>query len=831
MILAWRLALRDLRGGLGGLTLLAVCLFLGVAAIAGVGSLSASMTAELAAQGRSFLGGDLRVSLAQRQATAKERAVIDALGRVSEGAKLNAMISRQDGAEATLTSLRAIDARYPLIGRLRAAPGALAARPGADGIWLDPALAERIGVRIGDRVRIGQTLLAVQGLIAEEPDALGEGFRLAPASIISLEALARTRLIQPGSIYDWRYRIVTPPGTDVAAQSEALDKAHRAAGWRVQDASDGAPGVRRSVERIGQFLTLIGLASLIIAGIGVGNGVGAYLDAKRSGIATLKTLGATSALIVRVYLIEIALIAGIAIVAALAVGTLLPWIVASVVGSALPVPPRLGLYPAPLATAAAFGLLVAAAFALPPLARARRVGAATLFRGAVDREGRTPIAVAAGSGFAIALAAALAIVLAREPLFAAGVLGSAAGLVALLFALGIGVRTLARRLPRPRRPLLRLAIANLHAPAAQTERMVVALGLGLSLFATLTAIQTSLSAQLRSTVPERAPSFFVLDIPSSEIDRFRSTVHDIAAGATIAEVPSLRGPIVALKGVRVADMPKPPEGAWFLRGDRGLTFARDLPRGSRITEGAWWPADYAGPPLVSMDAEAGEILGLKVGDSITISALGAEVEAKIASFREIDWSSMGFNFVMVFSPGTFEGAPFNYMATVELPQAREAALNQAVARAFPSSSLIRVKDVIATVGGLLGQLATAIAAASSVAIAAGIAVLVGAVIAARRARIYDSVLLKLLGATRPQVLLVQAIEYLLLALLVSAVALGVGMAASWYVMTQMFDLPWSPDFAAVLTTLGIGVAMILVIGLLGSLPALTARPARALRTL
>lgn len=829
MKLAWRLALRDLRGGLGALRLLAICLFLGVAAIAGIGSLSSALTAQLATQGRAFLGGDLQITLSQRRATPVERQAIARLGRVSESAKLNAMIARADGRQATLAALKAVDHAYPLVGRLALAPGALSRR--ADGILLDPALAMRLHVRVGDAVRVGEAQLVVTGLIDDEPDRVGEGFRLAPPAIIDFAGLAATGLVQPGSLYDWRYRIVVPQGTDAPAVAARLKHDFREGRWRVQDSSDGAPGVRRSIDRIGQFLSLVALTALVIAGIGVGNGVGAYLESKRGMIATLKTLGAGSGLILQLFLIEVALVAAVAIVAALLLGAMVPAIVTALAGTALPVPPRLGFYPWPLLQAACYGLLVAFAFALPPLARARRIGATALFRSGVERGSRPSLGVIVGAGAALSLAAALAVFSAREPFFAAAVLGAAAGLVLLLGLLAAGVRHVAGRLPRSRHPLLRLAIANLHAPGAQTDRLVLALGLGLTLFVTLAVIQTNLAGALRSTVPQRAPSFFVLDIPVDGIARFDAIVRAAAPDAEIRAVPSLRGPVVALGDRRVADMKQVPEGAWILRGDRGLTFAADLPAGNRVIAGRWWPRDYAGPALVSMDAEAGRVLGLKVGDRITVSALGVEVPATIASFREIDWGTMGFNFVLIFSPHVFDGAPFNYMATVTVAAAREGAVNRAVTQAFPSSSLIRVRDLIATVGTLFGQLATAVAAAASVAIVAGIAVLVGAVLAARQARVYDAVLLKLLGATRRQILIVQGIEYALLAMIVSLVALAIGIAAGWYVVTGLFDLPWSTDWGIVIATEAIGIGVILTIGLLGSLPALAARPARALRAL
>jgi putative ABC transport system permease protein len=410
-------------------------------------------------------------------------------------------------------------------------------------------------------------------------------------------------------------------------------------------------------------------------------------------------------------------------------------------------------------------------------------------------------------------------------------IASALGLLALLTALGAAIRWTAARLPRPKNPLFRLALANLHRPAAQTGRLVVALGLGLTLFTTLAVIETNLSGQIRTTIPARAPSFFMLDIPVEEVARFRALASEAAPNGDLVTTPSLRGSVVAVKGQRVSEMASIPEGAWFLRGDRGLTYARDVPEGSRIVAGRWWPADYQGPPLVSLDVEAARAAGLQVGDPITVSILGREIDATIASLREINWDTMGFNFVIVFAPGVLESAPHSFMATISMPEAQERPFARAVARGFPTVSAIRVKEIVATVSGLLEQLSVAVRAASSVAILAGIAVLIGALAASRRARVYDSVMLKLLGATRARILAAQALEFGLLAAVVSLIAFAIGAGAGWYVVTRVLELEWAPDWSTVALTLVAGALTTLVIGLLGSLPALAARPARALRTL
>jgi putative ABC transport system permease protein len=582
---------------------------------------------------------------------------------------------------------------------------------------------------------------------------------------------------------------------------------------------------------MGQFLTLVGLASLVIAGIGVGNGVASYLEGKRAGIATLKVLGADSAAIFRIYVVQILAVALAAIMLGLIIGAVAPFAITALAGDVLPIQPGFAIHPMPLATSAAFGLLITLAFALPPLARTRHVPAAGLLRAVFDRAARIDVPTAAAVTAAVAAIVAIAAMTAREPLFSLGFMAAAAGLLLLLALIAWGIRRVAAWLPRPRAPLLRLAVTNLHRPGAQTGALVVALGLGLTLFVTMATIQTSLTAEIRSTVPQRAPSFFVLDIPQTEKDRFTSLVKGTAPDATINMIPALRGSVVAFGGQRVADLKELPEGAWVLRGDRGLTYSAALPRGSTVTAGTWWPKDYRGPPLVSLEEEVAASLGLGVGDTIAVNVLGVEVEARIASLRRVEWDNFGLNYVIVFAPGAIDQAPHNMVATLTVPRAAEAPLARAIPPAFPSSSMLEVRDVVSQITTLLTQMAQAIAAAASIAILAGIAVLIGAIAASRARRIYDSVILKLLGSTRAQILGAQAIEYALLSLVLALLALGLGLGAGWFVITQIFDFSFVPDYAVVLATLVGGAAITFLFGMASSLPILAAKPAAALRSL
>lgn len=830
--LAWRLARRELHARFRGLRLLLVCLFLGVGALAAIGSLTQAIGGELAARGRTILGGDVEFAVSQRGANAEERAAMARLGALSETVRMQSMAIRDTaaGPRTVPVELKAVDGAYPLYGALKLAGGATARAPPEDRVWVAQALVDRLGVRTGDRLRFGNATFTVGGVIADEPDRLGEGFTLGPVAILSTAGMARTGLIQPGSLYETKIR-VRMAGGDPGEAADAIKAAFPSAGWETRTRDRAAPGASRFIDRMGQFLTLVGLAALIIAGIGVGNGVAAYLAARRGSIATLKVLGATSGLIARVYLLQIMTVAGVGIAAGLAVGIAAVPAIVWAAGDVLPVAPTFTVHPLPLALAAAYGLLIALAFAAPPLVAAGEIPAAGLLRGLLDQR-RAPLRkvvpwmATAGIGLV-----GLVVITSREPLFSAGFIAAAAGMLLLLAGFGWLVRRVALGAPRPRRPLLRLAIAAIHRPGARTGTLVVALGLGLTLFVLLAAIRTSLDANIARSVPARAPALFALDVPRDREQDFRAVIARTEPQSTVRTVPALRGTITGYAGTRVADLEEIPDGAWALRGERGLTYAAELPPGSTVVEGRWWSPDYTGPPLVSIDQELADILDLNIGDPITYAVLGVEQQATIASFRRIDWDTMGFNFIMVFSPNAIADVPHNLAATVDLPKGREPAVMQALLPRFPSVSLIEVGGVIGQVRDIVAQMAAAIAAAASIAILAGIAVLIGAITAARETRTYDSVILKTLGATRAQILGAQAIEYALLSVVLAGVAFALGMGGAWYVMTQIFEFDWLPDYAVVLATLAGGAGLTMTIGLLGALPILAARPAQALREL
>jgi putative ABC transport system permease protein len=839
--LAFRLALRELRGGLRGFYIFLACIALGTGAIAAVNSVSRSITDAISTQGQSLLAGDVRFELTNRQATPEELAYLSGLGKVSAATDLRSMARLPDGSDQSLVEVKAVDGAYPLYGTFEADPDQplstlLEQKDGSYGAVVAPLLLDRLNLHVGSELLLGNAKLRITGTIKTEPDAVSEGFGFAPRLLTSRDGLIASGLITTGSLVANVYKIrMDNPTVGLKNIADRSNKAFPQAGWSIRTSDRAAPSLADNITRFSQFLTLVGLTALIVGGVGVANAVRAFLDSKRTTIATFKCLGAPAFVVVMIYLIQIAILALIGIAIGLVIGAVAPLFAAQFMAQFLPISTAPTLYPAALLLATLFGLLTTLGFAILPLGHAREVPATALFREQGFEARRLPswpyLLVAA---ILIAALAALAIVTAYDRFIAVVFVVAIVVSFIVLRAVASGVAWLARRSPHVNSPALRLAIGNIHRPGALTASVVLSLGLGLALLVTLTLIDGNMRRELTGRMTEQAPNFFFVDIQGSELDGFRKLVEGQAPAGKLIEVPMMRGRIVAFNGQDVTKMKVPAAGQWVLRGDRGITYSETLPENASMTDGKWWDKDYSGEPLVSFSNDEGKALGLKIGDKVTVNVLGRNVTAKIANFRKIDWQSLSINFVMVFSPNTFKGAPHAWLATLTDASAspqQEAAILKTVTNAYPTITSVRVKDALDVINTLVGQLATAIRAAASVALIASVLVLSGALAAGNRARTHDAVVLKTLGATRAMLIRAFSYEYLILGAATAIFALLAGSVAAWYIVSRIMHLPsaFLPDVA--FSTLAIALVLTVGIGLIGTWRVLGQKAAPVLREL
>ncbi len=836
-----RIGMRELRSGLSGFKIFIACLALGVMVIAAVGALGDALRAGFLKQGEAILGGDVTFMRSHMRATANERAEFDKLGRVSETGTLRTMARRLDQSEQALIELKAVDAAYPLAGDVKVEGGStLAAALSADGAVADAMLLERLGAKAGDRVRVGEAEITVTGVLQSEPDAVADRLTYGPRVFVALETLEKTGLVKPGTLIRWRYALKLPSGSpsdkeDLKRLREDVQKALPQSGFSSADRHDPSPQITRTLDRLRQFLILIGLASLLVGGVGVGNAVTTFVDRRIKVVAMLRSVGATGRQIMGIFLVQILVMTLIGTVIGLALGVLVPSILDRLYGDALPIRAAFSVSPKSLAMAAAYGVLVSLLFSLWPLGRTDQVKASVLFRDQIrSAHGWPNGAILAMCALCMVGLLALALLTSDPKSLALYMLAGLTLSLVVFSWLGKLVTRMAQRLPRPAAPALALAIRNVGAPDGLTRSVVLSLGTGLSLLVAVALANASLVDELKGRMPDESPDYFLLDVPKDDMAAITSRISHDAPGSVVSEAPMLRGRLVRLKGQPVETFKPPADAQWVLNSDRGLSYSDAVPEGSRVTSGEWWPKGYDGPPLVSFEEELAKKLGLVIGDTVTVNVLGRNVDAKISNLREVKWESLAINFVMVFSPNTLQAAPHNFLATIRLPEktpsATEVALVRDLAKTYPGVSSIRVRDAIDQFNKVFSKVMTAVQVAGSVTLAAGALVLAGALATAQRRRILEAVILKTIGARRRQILAAHAYEYGILALVAAVVAILLGLLCAYVAVTAVMEIPFTFSMNAVLQTLILAAALILLFGGIGTWSVLRAPSVPYLRT-
>ena len=833
--LALRFAARELRSGVRGFGIFLACLALGVAAIAAAGSTAEAFRRGLASQASEILGGDLALSVQNRRFTPAERAALEASGKVVYAAATKAMAEAPSG-DHRLVEIRGVTAGYPLAGsvKLSGAPSveaALAVRDGVAGAAVEQALLDRLHMKVGDRFMAGNLPLVARAVLMEEPDRLSRGFALGPRVLTSQAAVEQGGFLSPGLPYGETARVLLAPGASLEVEKARL-RAKIPGRVRFRDRDDAAPGIHRLIDQLEYFLGFIGLASLVAGGLGVFGAVSAYLESRKPAIATLKALGAEGALIRDVYLIQIGLLAGLGVAIGLVVGAVAPLILGQFVQDKLPVPALFAVYPWPLAKAAGFGLLSAAAFSLAPLGRARSTPPASLFRS--DLSGR----LAFGPEIAVAILAAMglagmAVATAPTPIAAGIMIAGVAVSFGLLWALGWGAAIAAGRARVGARGPLRIGLANLAGPRSAARTAAPAIGLGVALLAAVVLIQSSLLKEVSEIAPRSAPAMVFTDIPGEQAASFDKAVAG-AFGQALTADNYLRMPFVTGRITRVRGGPVPERRVrqgqrWAYDSDINMSALGPEPANAGVVAGLWWPTAYAGPPLVAVDEEVAKGGALKVGDMITVSALGRDIDARVAVLRKVDFGGFGANFAVVLSPSAFEGTPLKQVAIAKADKAQEARAIRALGRDFPEVNVISVREQLEAAADLFDRLALAVRGAAGVAALAGLLVLAGAIAARARARTREAAILKVLGASRAQILTAYVLEYGLVGVIAGAAGVALGYAAAWPVVVKVFETHWSVDWAGVAALLG-GAGLVAALGgLAAAFQALSKRPAPALR--
>jgi putative ABC transport system permease protein len=828
--LAARLAARDLRGGRTGFLVFIACLALGVACITAVGLAERSVIETVRRDGRALLGGDLVVSVVNQPLDdATLRALHPPGARLVRSIHTHTFATAASGRSVAV-SLRAVESGWPLYGDAVLEPPQPIERALADGgAVVERTLLARLGVHIGDQLRIGETEVVIRAVLAREPDRVGGLFALGPRLLVDRVTLERAEILLPGALARYHYQFALPAGSDADELAAAIRADFPEARFQVQTASDVEPRIRSWTDRLASYLTLAALAVLLVGALGMALAVHSWLAGKTATIATLKCLGASSGDILRTLALQKGLLTLCGISLGVVVGAAVPATLLGLFADMLPW--RIHFVPTagPILVAAGIGVFTVALVSILPLARARAVSAACLFRSLVAPTPARDRRALFGVGLCALAASALAALAVPRTLVGLAFVALLPALLALLTALALAIRRVARRLAaRLASVRWRLACSALARPGSPAVGVVVTLGAGLAVLVTVALVEARLRDEVGRQLPQRAAALFLIDIQPDQRPTLKQLIASTPGAQLLQEAPVVRARVVEIAGKPVEDADVAEDVRWTVQRERALTWRIDPPEGGLVA-GAWWPADYSGPPLLSIEERVARGYQVGVGDTIAFNIFGRRIEAEIANIRpEVDWRQGRIDFVFILSPGVLDQAPATWIAALDLPIAAEAGFIDALAQQLPNITPIPMRDVVAQVSEVIARIGVALRIIALLAVLGGLLVLAGAIGASRRRHRYETVLYKILGATRREVTALFLAEYAVLGAAAALVALVLGTVGAWLVLTLLAGLSFAFAPLPVLAVLAFGIGLVLLAGLVGIRKAVGVPAARIL---
>lgn len=803
------LAWRDLRGGGRTLWVFCACLMLGVTLIAASGGLYRQVSSSLLADTRTLFGGDVEVR-ARAPLADEVLAWMAAQGVVSRMVEFRTMLVTPAG-DAQLVELQSVDARYPLYGEVVLEPAlsladATAAVAGRHGVVLDPVLAERLGLVVGDRIELGEIELEVRARTLRQPDRSLRADWSGPPVLISAAALAETGLLQPGSRPAYRYRV----RTELAPQAwrEAFMAAFPDHDAEIRTFIERNARLGEVLGQIGSGVLLIGFSALFIGGLGVFNSVQAYLQGKLGTLATLRAIGLRDGRLAGVYLIQILILAGASSLAGAVVGGGLAVVGTAMAGERLPVVADAALLLRPLLLAWVCGVAIAVLFALPALGRALTVNPAALFRGALGATTRLPTRALLLTALCALAAAALMLAAMPDPVFGFVFILALVLVMALLEGLVRLLRTIARRAAdHPRlagRFALRIALSGLYRPDSALRPTLLSLGSALTLLVASTLVVHALLLTIEETVPARAPALVFHDIDATRKADFEALVRAAPSLDQLVLAPLVLGRLVAVGDESLGDSADP-RRRLEARDEHKMSTLQNNFDQVVVTRGQWWPADYAGPPLVAMEDREADQLGLRVGDTLHFEILGRRVSAELVAIYAQRRFQSRLWLEAIFPDGVLDPFISRYVGMAYMDAAEAVATQNRLAAAQPSVVTVRTSLLLDEARAILTRAAAALTTVGVITLVASLLVLVSVVTASRMRQVYLATVLHTLGARVSAIQRALHLEYLLLALVTTLFAVGVGSALASVLLHYRLELEvanvwWSGGLVAIVVS-------------------------------
>lgn len=810
---------------------------IGVGAIVGIGNIASNFEAMTAHEARNLLAADLEVRL-NGPLTENGESVLDRLAEEGVQAirltELIGMAANTQNSTTRLVELKAVERGYPFYGRLVIEPEQTEPFLDPTSVYVQEGLLIRLKLRVGDAISIGEGRFTIRGILKREPDRVAGPFNLGPRVLLSQTGLDRADLIRTGSRVRRKMLLKGTASWPPEVLKSYLETQWANESLRIKTYREVRPRLARFLENFSTYLGIVGLITLMIGGIGVGGNIHAFLTERVQTIAILKSLGTSATTLLSIYLVLALILGGIGGLLGIGLGMGVYFVLEILLSGLMPPDFTFQITFLPILQGMVMGLLTTLLFSLWPLRVIGEISPSRVFR--IDVESDPP----PGQGRRVFKPVCLGFVMIIGWIFlviwqagswrlGAWVIGGVGSALVLLVMSGKGLLYIVKKIGVPRTLIFRYGLRNLYRPGRQVMAILISLGIGVTILLTLAQIEKRLMAQLKQNIPEDAPGLFLIDIQPDQKAPLEAILASHRLNKPPGVTPLIRSRLHAIDGKKISELAiEGRRDSWYFTREYVLTYQKTLPEHNVIQRGTWWDEE-TGSDLLSVEAEAAQHLGVDIGSEVTFDIQGVQVGGRITSVRAVDWGSMAVNFYFIFSPVALAGAPETYVATVTADPAEDLPIQNAVIGAFPNITVIPIREILETIARILTEISRTVRFMALLALSAGLIVVAGAIAASRARRVHEMVLFKTLGATRPDLISMMAVEYTLLGCIAAMVGGGLSLGLSWGIVRFFLEIPWETEWLTVFGGGAATIALTVLTGFITSYRILGKKPLAALR--
>ena len=830
-----KLSLRELKGSFNEFKIVMISIFLGVFIITAVGSLSKNLKHEINNKSSELLGGDFELSTTYQEFPIKIKEWLEKNGKTSLIVELRTMLTSNQsvGLKRRIVELKAVDQNWPLKGVPIIVPNksinkSLKMNDNNNGALIDASLKNQLEIKVGDVLQLGKTKIQINGIIKKEPDRMFSFATFGSRLLISNATLKASGLVIPGSLVKYKIKFI-PNNKNI--DLSFLNKFVQGTNISIKNIKNSTNNFNSFIDKTSLFISLVGLITLLISGVGISNGVKGYLIKKIKNIAIFKALGAQNSIVFKIYFFQIIFIFLISIIPALIAGISIPFLLKTLISDSFLSTFEPFIFWEPIIISFLFGLIVCILFTIIPISKTYEIKPIQLLRlsahHSLNNYSKKISALLLILIFALCF---LIFKLTNDIKLSVYIFG----VVLISFLILKGMTNLFflsfRKLKFKIGSLLEIARKSLIRPDTFAKSIVISFSIGLALLITLNIIEESLEHKIANTINKQAPNYFLIDIQPNQINQVKALTAEFIGEDSLNAQPMLRGRVTAINNLKVENLKINKDVNWVLKRDRAFSWSNKIPKNVNIISGEWWPNDYTGPLLLSIGDKVAKGLNVKIGDKIQFNILGRNFEAEIFNTREIIWQNMDINFIFILSKNKIQNAPHSWIATTtNTNKEMNNALIEKIVSNFSNISSVSVEETYVAIKSILNLLITIVNSIAFITLLSGVIVLAGILNVSKKDKLYEVAIFKILGARPKKIIFLWLQEFLIIGLMASLISILIGMSVSFILVTYIFQIDYYFNYITLITLSLIVPVLITIVSFIKMLKLIYSKPLDVLR--